>query len=768
MELTSAHRGRSELEDRYKRDVNSGTSLCEQRSQEIADLKDELVKIRSIAEEKSSLLEQKTLELSELEPLRKDLDRMKRELSAKTLDLEENVEAISNKEGEVKALRAQLDATQLEMDTKNSAIHNYDVSLKEMESKYHKQLDEYKRMLNDRLAEKEEMEKKYEITITRKQTQLEEATKRISERSADMEKINSELAETKKQLEITNSEDHDRHSRQIRMKEEQLMKLSAEILQKNEEITKCSIVTSKLEDDICSKNGVIEKLKFELESLKRRLGSGQDAVQITNAHFNQLQLEHGDLQRKLATKEQELQSVLEQKQSFESQLHQLMNFSGDKDAKCNQLSTELREKEAHFETTRTELTEQLHQTQRRVQELSLQLHKMVHDSELVKKDFDERFSTSVATETMLKERCQSSVLETTKVRDELMLRLTELQHVLEQKDFELKKAEEISAENQRYHKEKLEYTTTELQKMLGSCQARINSLTSESVSDKQLIAQKTETLIEVEAKFKHDLAEAQHQNLELKMSLEEQLKKVEFALAQKVMEFQKAVTEIQLLKQDCGNSNISLDDKNRHITELTSQLQALQQLTNKLQEEVDRLQLGQQSVQSQLQQSTNHCSDLLATVEQLSTRAEHADKLARDLDIQKSMYFQLLQQVRLTQSQKESLIQRLEETARQNGENEKCHHLLELAKNIQAGAQDELLQKLIVLQRVLAEAQQSVASKETLLEEQQQEILHLQEELLQVSDCFLLLDQLLLFYSVNRLELPVANYQSQGFRSIPT
>ncbi|KAF2904339.1 hypothetical protein ILUMI_01836 [Ignelater luminosus] len=722
----------TELEE-YRKRLQKKETDCSSQDEEIAALKAELAQTKALLAERTAALEKKISESNEIENnLKTELERSKRELSAKLVDLENNTDAIKSKEHEVKSLKTQLETTAIDLKSRVMDVERYQRSLQETEVNYKNEIEQLRKELKAKILEKEEQDKTSAIAISQRDTKLEDANKTISQHLSEIEKLKSDLSEAKETIERTSTEIHDRHARQIEVREAQLMAMAAELQQKNEEITKCSIVTSKLEDDICTKNGAIEKLRLELDSFKRRFESEQMSISRYNEQINTLQLTVGDLQRKLISADQRIIEVTEQKQRLEAEIQSLMSSTGDYSVKLQDLNSKLLEKERIIETVRAEFLEKLQISQRVEQQLKIQLQKFREDTDRSRINYEERLKTSIEAERLLRQRCEVANAETAKVRDELMLRVNELQRLVEEKDFALKKTLGESSENQQFLKDQLGRATAELHKTIESCQRRIDELTTENINSKNVIAQKSELIIETESKLKHFMAQTQQTEIEIRRTFEEQIKKIEFQLGEKNAQLQQYIAETELLKRDCMNQNVNIAEKDHKIAQLINQLQATQQLVAQLQSEKDRLQLMQIEAAKECAANNQQCNDLLNQVAILSNKAEMADKLAQELRMQKTVYTRLFEQLQITERQKQTLIARLEDAANKNGESDKCYYMLELAKNLQATNSDEQAKRIVELQQTIAVTQQQLADSENQLRTQKNEILRLQEALFKV------------------------------------
>ncbi|KAK4875245.1 hypothetical protein RN001_011667 [Aquatica leii] len=719
-----------QLEESKKKSVEH-LENCEKYQIEITSLKSELSKVKNILQEQSSSTSERIKTNAELESsLRSEIERLKSDLARKSTELQTKDEELKLKEDEIRGLKTLLETTEIDLKAKTVDVERYQSSKQESEDSYNKEIDYLKKILKEKVVEKEEVEKVSTIEIAKQKSKLEDASRTIALHLEEIQKLKSDLSEAKTDIERNSLDVHERHTRQIAIKESELMAMAAELQQKNEEISKCSIVTTKLEDDICIKNGIIEKLKLELESFKKRSESEERSMLNYTERISVLQLSIGDLQRKLASTEQLVLELQEQKARLENELETVIASSGDYSVELQKMNAAVVEKELMITTVRNEYLQKLQLQQSNEQQLQLQLQRIKEDSERLEHNMREKLRISQESEDMLRQRCESANGEAIKVRDDLMNKVNQLQRLVEEKDFALKVSAGDHTENTRYLKEQLDRTTSELQKTINNCQYKINELSAESINSKNVLAQKTQELIESEAKLKHFMAQSQLNEEELRRLSEEQAKKLQFELSEKNAQVQQFLTELELLKRDCQSRNINIAEKDHRISELSVQLENTLKLVKQLQVDKDNLQLAQMEANKQCAIRNQQCTDLVNQVALLTEKAKLGDKAAQELQMHKVLHQQLIRHLQITETQKQNLVVRLEEEAKKNGETKNCYNMLELAKNIQTSANNEHTQKIMELQQILETTKLELQENQNQLEAQKNEILSLQNELL--------------------------------------
>ncbi|XP_031350862.1 uncharacterized protein LOC116176432 [Photinus pyralis] len=708
----------------YKDKLKDRSSSCEIYHQEITSLKEELSLV------KLQLTKKTTESHTEESSLRIEVERLKAELLRKDTELQSKDQLLVTKTDELRSLKALLETTQIDLNAKSVDIERYQRSKQDAEIVFNKEIEYLKKTLKEKITEREEIEKTSTIQITQKNAEIAEATKTISSHVSEIQRLRKDLNEAKVSLERNSIDVHERHTRQIAIKESELMELAAELQLKKEELTKCSIVTTKLEDDICAKNGIIDKLQLEFDSLKKQCQMDQISAAEYTKRITELQLTNGDLQRKLSSTEEVINDLKEQKRRLEQELQSVITSAGDYSSELRKLNAAVLEKEQMIATVRDEYLQKLQHSQGIEQQLQLQLLKVNEDSKRTIATLEEQIKTVQQTEQMLRDQCTASNAEAVKIREELMLKVNQLQSVIEEKEFASKVAISDHAESKRYLTEQLERATGELQRTIDSCKLKIDEITAENMNTRNLLTQKSQELIESEAKLKHVTSQFQINEGDLRRGHEELVKQIQFDLGEKSALVSQYQTELELLKRDCQNRNINVVEKDHKISELSAQLEDNLKLITQLQNEKDALQLSQVEVNKNWVTQNQQCTNLLNQVAILTEKVELGQKFAEELQMQKNIHEQLLNQLKLTEQQKRELIARLESEVNNNGDADRCVYMLELAKNLQASSTNEYTQKIAELQKVLETTRLSLTDSQLQVNAQKEEILRLQNDML--------------------------------------
>jgi chromosome segregation ATPase len=699
------------------------TEDCGQKDAQIEKLKAELDNQKTLMEK----LERTNADLV------KENDKLKMQLSAKSIDAETVNEQVAEKEKEIKSLRDELDTVKKELGHKVEDLERHKDNSHEVEGSLRKELDQTRDNLKSKISEVENVKKELNVQISQKDKQIEEANKKIAQNSDELKKLNDELTATKSSFEESKNEIHSRHARQVASQDSQLMALSAEIQQKNEEITRSQIVISKLEEDLCSKNGVIEKLRLELESFEHQQSSHTEASTILTKKMNELTLSHGDVQRQLNAANERITGLLELKQRLEAEI-QSLTAKCENAAQLEQLRSEIQAKETLLESLKAEYEQKLQNSERARHEIELHHEEDVANFERAKSELETRLRITTQSEELLQQRCDGTIAEMAKIRDEHRVRISELEHSLQEKELALGNLQSKCSESGRYYQEQMKTATEEMSRNLESSQQKLAALTEEVLQLKQNLAEKSEALIEANAESSHILAQNQQAVSELKQQYGEDIRKLEFELNEKNMQLEKRSTELQLLKSDCQNSSTDLEGKDQKIGELTAEVQQAQNLITQLQEDLTSAQLLYQQTVNEHETVQTQCKGLLEQVASLSEKVQTGESLFDNLQIEHDTAMNVMDRLRITEQQKQECLQQLQLEATSSAQTKNCQHVMELLNQIKVDNSTEATEKILGLQKEVEVVRNQLAERNHQLDVQKAELLRLQEDLVKVRD----------------------------------
>lgn len=706
--------------DNIRRQYDEHLVLCSSKDETIRNLQSELLSFKQTLAEKTAALEKIELESKEKEKqVEKEIERLKMDASSKTLDAEMARDELNNKVTEIEALNKQIGELKKDLELKSGDMERYQLNQSETIEILKKELEDARSSLKAKIDEMEELSMEKSREVSQKEMELSDARALINQNFAEIETLKANI-ENLKETEKTNQlETVDRFTHQIEDKEAVVLQLKNEINIKNGELEESNSTISKLQNIIDAKSKELEKLNTELETVKNQQQTEVNNVKKRNEEISELQLKCGDFERQLKIAEDRCGVLTEEKLSLERERDAFINSSGDIDAKLQQLSKELADKQNTLDQIRAQLSEKESAYLRLEQETKLRTDNLLNELEQQKQMYQQQLAAAEEAEKLQKTNFETLSVETNQLKEELTKSVKELKSELEEKELVLQKTLEEAAENDRQLKDELGRTTAELQRDVESYQNKLKVLSAEALEAKNLVAQRTEEAIEMDAKYKHLLAQSEQSDIVAKTEFEENLRKLQFELNEKQLQIQQLNSDISDLKQTNNQDIAHIHERDDRISKLTAELVANQELVKQLQADRDKLKSLNTEQEDKNAANREECNVLQTRIGELTEKARLADKYAQEQVKERDCFVDILNKLNITEKQKAALSQQL--------------HSLSIVEKVQAIQFDDRDRKILELEKLVKDEKNNSVEKDKQLHSQKNEISRLQNELKEVS-----------------------------------
>lgn len=410
-----------------------------------------------------------------------------------------------------------------------------------------------------------------------------------------------------------------------------------------------------------------------------------------------------------------------------------MASSGDNSQKLELLNRELREKEQSIAIIQEEYQQKIQILEHSEQELKLSIEKLMQNNAKDRKEYEEKLKTANSVEKMLREHCEVSNSDNKRIRDELTLKIGELENTIEQKESLLRKMQEEIAQVRASVDESKVKAQQEVEDANRECMRKLEEVTTETLSVRNALAEKSQELLNLETSLRHEISIVEQREIESKTKHEEVIRKLEFELTENNSKYKQLENEMILLRRDCQNVNTDVSDKNARLVLLAQELERAQALIKQLEEERNTAECSQAEEYKKLINANERCEGLVNELVLIQQKAEAADKLASELQMEKNNYEQIVQQLAVTVEQKEKLLELLQTNVNKSGGVDSCRRVLDIANGIQVVRCDEKLNRIIELETEVENLKNRLQQSGEAVKNQQNEILRLQEELVKVS-----------------------------------
>ncbi|XP_025828958.1 uncharacterized protein LOC108744493 isoform X5 [Agrilus planipennis] len=715
--------------ERHKRQIKETEDNCLLQTNEIKELKEELMRTKKTLEEKSSELEKVTIERNEQQ---KEIEQLKMKLSSVLLDVEKMNDEVKQNESSFKTLQRDYDTSVIILKAKEDEIVRHKKHAQEMEKDLKGEIERLRNSLQNTAAEKEKSDHQNELMSSKKDKLLEEVSETLEISKREAETLKNTLEELKQKAEKDEEEANSRHKREIEDKSEAIATLTFELQKQKDELVQSTFIVSKLEGELRKKDEIVTKLQYELDTVKNQYQMQMESQSTFGNEIKGLQAENLDLRRNAEINQETINRLTEDKRRLESEIQTIISSSGEYSVKLQQITNEMLEKDRRLEMLSNEYKERIQEYENIGNGLKVQLQEAQEESERIKQHFELQLQKAQECEYNLRKQWDEAMSQNKTVTDGFLTQLTEAKSVLSDKELALGRYMNEAEERERQLKTQLEQLNKELRNVIESCNTKLGESEVETVKLKGELGAKSEQISELELKVKLCQLEAEQRSENMQKDYESLLKKKDFDLDQTKVALSTLQSELKLVKNDCNSHNTDLDEKNSQISALTEEITQLRHLVEKLQIEKDNLLTSITDSKEKFVINSQQCADLMEQVTDLTKKANLADKLSEELNLQQAKLSQFVRLLDISEERKQKALTELQAAIEANGENEKCKHILDIVKNFQATSIDSDTKKISNLRNLLEEANHQLNIKGKQLEQQQNEITKLENQLLQM------------------------------------
>nr|CAD7453456.1 unnamed protein product [Timema tahoe] len=563
-------------ESQQSMEANNKTAetISKERDSEITTLRDKLEEAHKLLQIKADDLNKSAETTKEIEAiLKKELDDTRATLKLKIEELDKSLNQTKDQGKEIEKLRSELENMQKSLASKTEDLNKQVIAATEVESVLKKQLEVSENILKEKtqeltksFAERLTEAKEGTAAIKHVQDELQERESEISSLKGELIKLKEEMVRYKEQMKQT-------HAKEIEEKLLLIQQVEKQLDEKEGVLKDARGEAEKQQEKAKDNEGKVQALMEEKNSLMEKLAISTKNMEMLSTELQKLQLEVGDLQRKLQAADEKTSQITQHKQKLEDDISVLMNTSSDSSTQLSKLNSELREKERELDTTK----ELLIATK---QEVEMTHHKLQQADQQSEKN-----------EQDLKQKLEDTLQQSTKMQDELRLKLDDNKKVEQQLKDSIDKLITESQKNEEELKQKIENLLKEKSQQLEDLEQKLkesklcemdlksslNKITEESQKKESILVSQMDELkqkfevAEKELRYKSELVVGTEQELRQKIEkMIEENKKKEQQLLDKHKE------EIDRVKQEQLEVENVVKEKEKKIASLTDELRTAQ------------------------------------------------------------------------------------------------------------------------------------------------------------------------------------------------
>ncbi|XP_026473799.1 restin homolog isoform X3 [Ctenocephalides felis] len=495
---------------------------------------------------------------NQLEVLSNRAQHLEKTIDDKAIEIENLKKLKVDNEDQIKYLNKLVEDTKSELVNRDSAMESQYINMKSIEHSLKEELD-------NKVAEFSLLQRNYESEIN---------SLKINYKNLENEKQQSlDTLQLKLDAELTS----------FKIKTDALEK-ALESLEENLRIKtlECSQLTENLSKKSSEFDSLKENLQKNIQNLESKIKNLNDSLTASEKVANEksaLELERGDLLRKLEVLQEKVNDLNNAKSKLENDVEELRSNTYDSNSEMVKMAAELKNKDQELETTKQTLNENkinFESTKHQLmQELSLQSDEWKKKIMLL----EEKLKASEQVKLELSQVLENEKADFIKQKTDLEGKFNELQ-------------------KQKTEVETMQKTTIErTAKEINDLSNNISVLQEEKSKLEMEAKSKQDELISQNIEFVQKLEELQKQKLEIdtmnnatkestekhirtmqqeKTKLEEDLKQSQCELNSLRVEFEQKIDELQKHKTESEViQNATKENNEKYVSELTSNINVL-------------------------------------------------------------------------------------------------------------------------------------------------------------------------------------------------
>ncbi|GBP27963.1 CAP-Gly domain-containing linker protein 1 [Eumeta japonica] len=552
-------------------------------SQTLLELNTKLTQLQAIIDDKTHELNKVLSTSKEHElNLNKEITKLKMELSAKILDMEQLNDSNQKHARDCTAVGNELAALKEQY---NNKVNEYENLLNEASQQNDRNINEivelkqnlttrtklYDKLLNDYGASRDRTER---LVIEHKQT--------IHERDKEIIKLKNEYEEANANFNIKHSMIAEEHKKEIEDRNLKIEELLKEIDNHKQTLDKNKIEFDTLNSQLSTN---IDEIKILSEQNQKLQKSVDELTQINSElkmKISSLELENGELQRQLQSSIETCKELKNAKEKVETEYLNLTGQTTDSNEQFNKLSQHLKDTEKEFQELKDKYREATNNHGRLEQELKQQIFRIQEEFSLEREKLFKTIESNVEKSKLLEGKINEYETQITSMKTKLNEQEANNDVILDrntilQKEIEILKSKEIEIMNE------YQAIRQKMEQDIDRYKEEITLLKDEGESSEVKLKEKVDQLIEAQNELNNKLEEARKHEDTLQKIVDDMSQQLANQKIQYENESVQLQTQINTVTEE--NANLkgeesrlknSLQEKENYIKELDLKLNMLE------------------------------------------------------------------------------------------------------------------------------------------------------------------------------------------------
>ncbi|KAL4714570.1 hypothetical protein ACJJTC_006616 [Scirpophaga incertulas] len=732
--------------------------LNKENGETILDLNTKLTQLQAA-------IDDKTLELSKVMGvskehevnLTKEITKLKMELSAKVLDLEQSEDAKRKQEVLFKSLEEEMTRMKEEYSTK---VTEYETLLNEVSQhndKYKLDIMELQNNLSAKTKDYERLLSESSSSTTSSEKLINEYKQSIHERDKEIIKLKDSYEQATANFNIKHSKIAEEHKREIEDRNSKIEELMKEIENHKQALDQSKVQFDHINTQLTINIDELKALKEENDKLKHTIAELTENNNILKAKISEMELEIGEHKRQLDGTIEKCNELQKMKDKIETEYMNLTGQTTDSNEQFNRLTQHLKETEMELQDLKDKQRDVANTHGRIEQELKQKIFKLQDDFSLERaqsvQTMDEKSEKLNEAEKKIKEfENQASDIQT---------RIRELdtanENILAENINLKQEIESLKVKELELNKE-FDTIRKKLEVDLEKYKDEVNILKAEGASSEVKLIEKVDQLTEAQNDLNNKLEEARKHEDSLQKILDDmttQLNNQKTQFEKEIMQTQSqlvtATEELDKHKLEEARLNLSLEEKQNTIKDLSLKLEMLtvdvksnSEMINEkdrqlaqVSEEINRLTESKKDLEDKLNNIILENSSLKQKYDNLSTNSsvegnllkeqlEHVEilrkevtALMQDKSVLENKCLESVNELAKLKEEHDQALKSLKDSNNVKEELQKTLHEKELIVRSHIEQIENYKNKTNTLETQIEQLRHDIANKETILEEKE-------------------------------------------------
>ncbi|CAG4911651.1 unnamed protein product [Colias eurytheme] len=571
------------VESKLETEKQNVERLNKDNSQIITDLNTKLTQLQATVDDK-------TLELNKLlgaskeheVNLNKEISKLKMELSAKVLDIEQLQDAKAKQDAQCKSLQEEIERVKDELNTK---ITEYESVLNEASQQEEKSKLEILRLQQDLSAKIKDYDKllnESNIANETKEKVINEYKQTIHERDKEVIKLKGDYEEATANFNIKHSKIAEEHKKEIEDRNLRIEQLTKEIENHKQILEKNKVEIDSLTTQFNMNTDELKALKEENVRLKQSLNELTEINTNLKNKISSMELEIGELNRQLESTKEKCEELQKSKEKVENEYMNLTGQTTDSNEQFNKLSQHLKDTEKELQDLKDKHRETANNYGRVEQELKQKIFKIQEDFSIERTELIRSVDENVEKHKIAEQKLQEIEQRVLQVNNRLKELETENDKLLDENTILKQEIESLKIKEQEMIHE-FDATRKKLEVDSDKYKEEIALLKAEGASSEVKLIEKVDQLTDAQNDLNNKLEEARKHEDSLQKILDDMTLQMNNEKIQHEKERDQILNQLANINTQAGvqkNEEIelkkTLEVKENDIKELKLKLEMLE------------------------------------------------------------------------------------------------------------------------------------------------------------------------------------------------